>query len=309
MINNTATVKHTKGAENPFFQPDNYYLKRTIATSSSHDPSVHSLSYIRITSRKGLSCYKGKFCDVLFSLHPNNDDEYIVYPPQNKQGYFDVKKLAQTLKATGKRVNIIRVPEAISSYAASIVGGKQSLNTDLDYAYPVHIVDTGVLSEMKGTKFMKFRNKVSAAIKEETAVRKTDFTKQNIQAMRDVLSEWAPVLFGDNHEDDTDYIEYVFNELLFLPNIKGLISERGGVPNGFTIWEEPQNEYDTANSIIHCSLRQRGVSELLHLKMAKNLRDKGVAYLSLGGAETKGLDNFKKKMQPIRSVILNTISA
>ena len=224
-------------------------------------------------------------------------------------GYFDIKELVQTLKATKKRVNIIRIPEEISSYAASIVGGKLSLNTDLDYAYPVHIIDTSVLSEMKGTKFMKFRNKIKAAIKEGTEVRQTNFTKQDTLNMRKVLSEWAPVLFGKNHESDTDYIKYVFNKLLFYPNIRGLISERSGTPNGFTIWEEPQEGYDTANSLIHCSLRQRGVSELLHLRMAEILRNKGIAYLSLGGAESKGLDDFKKKMHPIRSVVLNTISA
>ena len=303
----TAALVKKSVTENPFFQPDNAYLRRAFAASSSPDPSMHSLGYIRMTSRKGLSCYQGEFSDVLFSLHPNNDDEYIIYPPEDKQGYFDVRELSQILKVTGKQVEIVRVPESLSSYAASIVGGERSFDTDLDYIYPVHIVDTKTLSEMSGGKFLKFRNKVNASTKEGTSVRPTSFSAQDLQNMRQVVSQWAPALFGSDYEDHTDYIEFVFDELLSYPNIKGLISEQNGMPNGFTIWEEPQNGYDTANSLIHCSLHQRGISELLHLEMAKTLRDKGILRLSLGGAETKGLDEFKRKMQPVHSIKLDTI--
>jgi len=303
----TAALAKTTVTESPFFQPDDTYLTKAFAVSSSPDPSMHSLGYVRMTSRKGLSCYQGEFSDVLFSLHPNNDDEYIIYPPENKQGYFDVRELAQILKTTGKQVEIVRVPEALSAYAAAIVGGERSFDTDLDYIYPVHIVNTETLSEIKGGKFLKFRNKVNAAIKEGTSVKVTNFSAQDVQDMKQVVSQWAPALFGSDYENHTDYIEFVFDELLSYSNIKGLISEKNGIPNGFTIWEEPQNGYDTANSLIHCSLHQRGISELLHLEMAKTLKGKGISKLSLGGAETKGLDEFKRKMQPVRSIQLSTI--
>lgn len=308
VAHNTATLVKDRVAETPFFQPNDAYLTQAFAASSSPDPSMHSLGYVRMTSRKGLSRYQGEFSDVLFSLHPNNNDEYIIYPPENKQGYLDVRELTQILKATGKQVKIVRVPEALSAYAASIVGGERSFDTDLDYIYPVHIVDTDTLSVMKGGKFLKFRNKVNVAIKEGTSVRSTNFSAQDLKDMRRVIAQWAPALFGSDYEDHTDYIEFVFDELLSYPNIKGLISEQNGIPNGFTIWEEPQNGYDTANSLIHCSLHQRGISELLHLEMAKALRDTGIPKLSLGGAETKGLDEFKRKMQPVCSVKLDTIS-
>lgn len=304
----TSSMQGARKANSPFFQPDNAYLTKEFSTSTSPDPSMHSLGYIRMTSRKGLSCYRGEFSDVLFSLHPNNDDEYIIYPPENKNGYFDVRELTQLLKADGKSVKIVRIPEALSSYVSAVVGGERSFDTDLDYIYPVHVIDTNTLAEMNGGKFLKFRNKVKAASKEGTSVRETQFSNEDIAGIKKVVSEWAPNLFGDDYKDSIDYIDYALDELLSLPNITGMISENNGVPNGFTIWEEPQDGYDTANSLIHCSLHQRGISEFLHLEMAKDLRDKGITRLSLGGAETKGLDDFKRKMQPTRSVKLDTIS-
>lgn len=303
----TALVKE-KISGNPFFEPNDAYLRLAFKASSSPDPSMHSLGYIRMTSRKGLSCYQGEFNNVLFSLHPNNDNGYIIYPPESKQGYFDVRELTQILKATGKNVEIVRVPEALTSYAASILEGERSFDTDLDYIYPVHVLDTNTLSEMKGGKFLKFRNKVNAATKEGTTTKEIDFSEKDLEDMKRVVSQWAPTLFGDDYEDHIDYIKFVFDELLSYPNIKGLISMHNDVPSGFTIWEEPQNGYDTANSLVHCSLHRRGISELLHLEMAKILKDRGISYLSLGGAETKGLDDFKRKMQPTHSVKLDTIS-
>ena len=304
----TSSIQNAGKADNPFFYPSNAYLKKAFSASTSPDPSMHSLGYIRMTSRKGLSCYRGEFSDVLFSAHPNNDNEYIIYPPENKNGYFDVRELSQLLKADDKIVKIIRIPEDLSSYVSTVVGGQRSFDTDLDYIYPVHILNTNTLAEMQGGKFLKFRNKVKAAIKEGTSVRTTEFSAEDIKSIKEVVSEWAPNLFGDDYTDSIDYIDYTLDELLSLPNIKGMISERNGVPNGFTIWEEPQDGYQTANSLIHCSLHQRGISELLHLEMAKTLRDNGISELSLGGAETKGLDDFKRKMQPTRSIKLDTIS-
>lgn len=303
----TKILDKSTRAENPFFQPTDSYLSAVFRNSSSPDPSMHSLGYIRMTSRKGLSCYRGEYSDILFSLHPNDDQRYIIYPPNEQKGYHDVKALADILKKSGKALEIIRIPEHLSSFAASTVGGERSLDTDLDYIYPVHIIDTSSLSEMRGTKYLKFRNKVNAANKEKTTVRETTFSNKDINSIRTIVSQWAPDLFGDDFEDNVSYIDFVLDEMLTYPNIKGLISEKNGIPNGFTIWEEPVHGYDTANSLIHSCLHERGLSELLHHEMAKTLYLSGIDKLSLGGAETRGLDAFKRKMQPSASIKLETL--
>lgn len=292
---------------NPFFHPSDDYLLKFIKNSSYIDPSMNSLGYIQMTSRKGLSCFSGQFSDILFSLHPNDNQKYIIYPPAEQSGYFDIRELAETLKLSGKNIEIIRVPEESSIYAASIIGGKRTLDTDLDYAYPVHVVDTHALNSMYGTKYHKFRNKVNAAKKEGTIVRKTDFNPNDLKSIRSVINNWAPELFGTNHIEQTSYIDFVLDKLIPQTNIKGLISEKKGTPNGFTIWEEPINNYDTANSLIHSSIHERGISELLHHEMAKHLNHMHIPKLSLGGAESKGLDEFKRKMNPSQSIKLETI--
>lgn len=160
---------------------------------------------------------------------------------------------------------------------------------------------------MSGSNYSKFRNKVHAATKEGTTVRSTKFSDSDVAKIRTIVESWAPELFGDDYLKNVNYIDFALQELLTYPNIRGLISEKNGVPNGFTIWEEPQGNYGTANSLVHSCLHERGISELLHHEMAKSLQQSGIQNLSLGGAETQGLDAFKRKMNPAKSIRLETI--
>jgi hypothetical protein len=100
-------------------------------------------------------------------------------------------------------------------------------------------------------------------------------------------------------------MRYVLDEI--PDNIHGIICSINEKPKGFTLWEEPTAGYNVANAIVHCNIYDRGVSEFLHYEMAKNLSEKNIPYLSLGGAEQQGLDLFKRKMNPVRSIELETI--
>ncbi|HPF79095.1 MAG TPA: hypothetical protein PLF01_07355, partial [Alphaproteobacteria bacterium] len=82
----------------------------------------------------------------------------------------------------------------------------------------------------------------------------------------------------------------------------------GDKPIGFMLWEVPLKGKMIGNCMVHCTLYDRGLSELLHYEMAKSLYEDGVEYLCLGGAETEGLDFFKRKMNPINSIELVTIT-
>lgn len=294
--------------KNPFQVLSDKDLEAIFKNSASDDPSMRSIGYIKMTARKGLSSFQGIHGVVLFCLHPNMDDKYIIFPPSSKEGYEDVKELAKILKTSGKKVEIIRVPSDIAEYAAQKTKGKISEKIDLDYAYPVHVVDVSELFDMRGTRFLKFRNKTNAARKEGNVVVPCDFLPQEIERMKDICRTWSLHLFGQDALSQSEYIDYALNNLTANPAIKGLMSFQNDAPNGFTIWEEPVNGHDTANSLIHCAMHQRGVGELLHHEMAKQLRIKGVQFLSLGGAESKGLDAFKRKMNPVKSISLKTVS-
>ena len=295
--------------KNPFQIVSDKDLDAIFKNSASVDPSMRSIGYIKMTARKGLSSFQGIHGIVLFCLHPNMDDKYIIFPPASKDGYEDVKELARILKTSGKKIEIVRVPSDIAEYAALKAKGKISEKTDLDYAYPVHVVDVSELFDMRGTRFLKFRNKANAARKEGNAVVPCNFLPQEIERMKDICRTWSSHLFGQDALSQSEYIDYALNNLTANPAIKGLMSFQNDVPNGFTIWEDPVDSHDTANSLIHCAIHQRGVSELLHHEMAKQLKAKGIKFLSLGGAETEGLDAFKRKMNPVKSIMLKTIVA
>lgn len=290
-----------------FFIPRDRFLSRLFAQAVSADPAMHSPAYIKMTSRKGLFGYRGELSTIFFSLHPNDLNTYIIYPPEEISGYQDINYLTDMLGKRNKAIEIIRVPQDSVEEAAKITGASRVLETRLDYRYPVHLIDTQALASLNGAALAKFRGKVKAANRDYITVREIEFSEQDKQVMQGVLNQWASQRFSINAGEHTDYMHFFLDSMFYDDNLKGLISFNHNDPNGFTIWETPLSHYDTANAIIHCSFGGRGVSELLHYHMAKDLANNDIPYLSLGGAEEKGLDNFKRKMNPIRSLYLETL--
>jgi hypothetical protein len=179
-MSTTLLDKNISKLEKEFFEPDENFILKKVILSNSLDPSMRSASYIKMTGRKGLSIFKGNFEEILFSIHPNNDNKFIIFPPDNKDGYFDVRALAKILKTTGKTVELIRVPKDTVMYAVTITAGKKSKNIDLDYYFPVHVVSTKSVTQMKGAKFHKFRNKVNACLKSGASAKKIIFDKNDL---------------------------------------------------------------------------------------------------------------------------------
>lgn len=307
---NTLLVKrplHTTRTENPFFQPDDAYLRMRIDTSIADDPSLRSLSYIRMTSRKGLFAYEGQYGILLYSVHPNRSDTYIIYSPEIELGFHDVYELAGILKTRGRNVEVVRIPAQYLSSCLEVTQGQPIDELVLDYIYPVHVIDTRAVSQMQGRRFLKFRNKINAIRKTPIRLEKMQISRKAVSDMKVVASRWAELLFGPEGKSNADYIFYVLNDLALLSHLQGLVAYQGDEPVGFTLWEMPAQGYSTANSLIHCCLHDRGLSELLHHEIAVSLLAQDVRFLSLGGAETEGLDAFKRKMNPVRSLIFKTV--
>ncbi len=294
--------------ENPFFQPDDLYLRSFIDSSLSDDPSLRSMSYLKMTSRKGLFSFNGEYTILLFSVHPNRNDTYIIYAPDSDAGFKDVRELAGILKARGRTVEIIRVAEKYLPICLELTQGRAIDEQTLDYIFPVHVVDTKMVSEMQGTKFLKFRNKINAIRKTSIRMQKVDWSPQTILALRSVSKKWSALMFGPEDQHGADYIFHALDTPSIRSLLQGLVAYQDNEPVGFTLWENPALGYSTANSLIHCCLHDRGLSEMLHHDMAVSLYERDIRFLSLGGAETAGLDAFKRKMNPVRSVVLKTVA-
>jgi hypothetical protein len=301
------TVKRQSPFPNPYSEPDNASVEKIIKVSETADPSMKSLAYIRMTSRKGLFCFHGQNAQILFSKHPNIEDTYIIYPSSIDGAHIDILELSQILKRTGNKVQLIRVPLSLEQKWENFFGRPAEEESILDYKFPIHILDINFSLQMRGTRFLKFRNKLNGILKTNVYVQKTSFSPSDVSVMKKIVQSWAPLVFESDYDKNCDYILYAINYFQHLQNIEGLISYVEGKPSGFTIWEKPVAGSDVANSLIHCSLHERGLSEYLHHEMMKRIQQDGIKYLSLGGAETESLDAFKRKMYPILSVPLKTI--
>jgi len=308
MLKQSAISRRQPSFENPFFKPDDDLIKSILKNSMPNDPSMRSLGYIKMTSRRGLSCFQGQFSPILFSRHPNLDDTYIIYPSAKAGAEQDILDLSKLLKMSGDKVQIIRVPENMGTQWSDFFFKPALEESVLDYKYPVHILDIEKSLGMKGTVFLKFRNKINAIKKIKPYVKPLTFSMTEKLQMKQIVQEWAPFVFKGNFDKDVEYIHYALDNLTTLPNIAGLVAYIDDRLVGFTIWENPLSGDVVASSLIHCSIHERGLSEYLHYEMMKILHKEDVKYLSLGGAETAGLDAFKRKMNPVQSVQLKTIT-
>lgn len=70
------------------------------------------------------------------------------------------------------------------------------------------------------------------------------------------------------------------------------------------IWEESKKHH--AVSIAGLSIGEKGASEYTYHAMAQELLKSDFHSVCIGGSEEQGLDQFKRKMNPIQSVTLTS---
>ncbi len=98
-------------------------------------------------------------------------------------------------------------------------------------------------------------------------------------------------------------------ELLANPALalQGVAFQHADQLLGLYVWEQPDWRPDMAVGLISLTSRRvRGLAEYQHVVMCALLADIGVPRLCIGGAETAGLDAFKRKFEPVHSVALTS---
>tara|TARA_B100000508_G_scaffold102290_1_gene80667 strand:+ start:634 stop:1533 length:900 start_codon:yes stop_codon:yes gene_type:complete len=272
----------------------------------TEDPYMSSTAYIGMTGRKGLFVYEGQFETIFYSPHPNKYGGCIIFPPHNPNALNDIKNLINKIRASYKTIELIRVPDELGVTWANILKGRLRSEDVLDYMYPVHTIDNKALVSLKGSKFYNFKktlNKLDFTSIKSQPINFTDDKEDLIF----ILRRWLRLVGLQYTSNPIEPALYVIEQLSSKINLSGFTVYEDNQPVGFTIWENPKNKGNTANAIIHCALHIQGLSEYIHFQMAKILLEQGIGQLCIGGAESQGLDAFKRKMNPIKSTILKTI--
>ncbi|MGJ8531694.1 MAG: phosphatidylglycerol lysyltransferase domain-containing protein [Alphaproteobacteria bacterium] len=284
-------------------------LSALLQRSQSDDPFARSAAYFAITGRNGLWLYGDNQTFMLIARHPNNNDKLLFFPPIGRsRADLITTALADALLPSGI-IEMARVGADDALLAQSLSSRCQNIRREdtLDWTYPVHVVSANIIIKREGKPFVSFRGHINRAMREGLNTEPVNIWKHE-KNLTSIIHAWAC-----NRGDTAFSIEDLTSptlkaiELMKTTNldIRGTLSKTAdGTPTGFWLWEQ---NGDMAMSLVRAYLRAPGNAELGILGMAQQLKGAGIPHMCLGGSETADLDSFKRKMQPVRSIALNTI--
>ena len=149
---------------------------------------------------------------------------------------------------------------------------------------------------------MKFRQKVRRAINFGLSTKAAAPADLRVGASV-VLKRWSALTGKLNEANDpSSFYNFALNHMDEL-GLRGVLVTSQHGPSAFGLWEPPLTHGQPASSFVSITAdRQAGASEFLHLSLAHAARDEGYRELCIGGSEEESLDQFKRKMDPVRSL-------
>ncbi|MDD9901197.1 MAG: hypothetical protein OXT65_09490 [Alphaproteobacteria bacterium] len=294
-------------------------LAARLASCNSEDPYLVSAAYYGFTGRNGLWTYEeeGKGF-ILFCRHPNIPDKTLIFPSVNPQGIDLTKNLLQNYFTPEDDLQLARLTpwdaeEAVTRLSWITQGYHFEVMDELflDWLYPVHTLSTKKVTEHKGGAFNAFRGRLYQVDQSRIRVEELDIDKHYFDLLS-LSMKWA--------RDRADG-QYTVKDM-FEPNLhilrmarKSGLDMRGTVIYmddacvSFSIWEMPVDKSRPASSAMMLAHGpSKGLSELQQLERCRALQDAGVERVCIGGSETPGLDAHKKKMAPVESLALKSVS-
>lgn len=287
------------------------FLQTILKKVKPQDPFLRSAGYFAMTGRKGLWVYGNDDNAMIVMRHPNREQTILFFPPFGPQPEHLIVSALQE-DSWPCRIELARVGCDHQHLIDSLVcqgHGRPHQETILDWTYPAHIIATRKLIERDGPTYRSFRNRLNRAFKIGFTGRPIDY--QNDQELiTSVVNQWAttgnkPQYSRDDLTGPTKYLHSLMKKRIL--KLGGVITFEHNNVQGFWIWEEDRTN-DMALSLVRISLGKRGCAEFGAFKMAQILKERGIGHFCTGGSETKGLDDFKRKFNPITSIPLKTMT-
>lgn len=284
-------------------------LSRELSRVSRDDPYQLSPAYYVITGRKGLWRYGTARDAMLLARHPNRADRLLAFMPHSGNSQQLLKSLVNDPCRPPGELQLARLSENETRLLPLPWRAHVRTEDALDWVFPVHVLGTRRVSHHEGRSFHDFRKNLSRAAGLGLTSRPLEIARDATAIMR-VARDWATQRAENAHEI-ADMLAPTQTALQLrnqLP-IDGIVIEQNGMIRGYALWEETRPKHGLANGLTNaCVVQGKGASEFLYLAMCRRLLQRGFEEICIGGSETAGLDAFKRKMCPVRSVSLGTVS-
>ncbi len=277
----------------------------------THDPFL-TAGYLTVTGRRGLFRLTEADTPCYLLLHPNLRNHVLLLADWLR---VDVDALAAAANAVaGQRMtcHLARVPEDAAS-RLSRLGGSLALKhipeRTLDWAYPVHVVKPDTIVKARGAKFQDVR---TALNKYRTRISLRTLQHRDAcghEAISGISRSWLQLRQGTEPAApqrgySSSFFESLSRQLVSrLGKTIHMLFSLDGRDIGFLVLELGSPVCLMAAQI---SVRMKYLNECMYWILAKWCQQRQISELCLGGSESAGLDRFKRKFSPTRSVPLAT---
>lgn len=281
-------------------------LSQICARAPATDPFARSAGYFAVTGRNGLWLYGTEGTAMLIVRHPNRSDRLLLFPPIGPDGAALIGSALIDPRLPQGRRQLARVTASDGGLTA-MFGATAEREDVLDWAYPVHVVSTAALVARQGGVFNSLRGHVRRAERAGYVAEALDIGRDS-DAVRAIAASWAASKAGDGftYGDLTGPTESCIGLMTRgVASLQGVMVRGPQGPAGFWIWEEGAGQ---AVSLVRISIGRQGAAELAAVAAAARIDARGIPLLCLGGSETESLDQFKRKLGPVRSVALGTVN-
>ena len=281
--------------------------------SAREDTYLNSPLYYMLTGRKGTWLYQDDKSSLIVCAHPHIEERLMVFPEIGRADYALTSSVLGALPKQENGVQLARYSDADLSTLKrqlartdnrKVAGLTVREETMMDWRYPVHILDTDVVSVMEGSDFAKIRNKFRKAA--DGLTHTPINAEEDLRTMRAAVKFWEGTMIFNNKETDgmSDFYHALFDTVSDHPDhIEGMIYLQGRRPVGMTLWDQPQEQ--TANIFVNLGDTSiTGLSDFQLVTTCQRLQDHGVNFANMGGSEIESLDAFKRKFMPARSIPL-----
>ena len=181
---------------------------------------------------------------------------------------------------------------------------------ELDWKFPVHTISVKDLLNPSGKRFKSFRQHLNTIDESRIDIKGLN-PENDARELMNVIEPWAHSKSDICPPEEMIDVYMSFLKIMSHPglSLKGLKFYLDKELVAFEAWATPLSGKKIANSFAGFSKTHiRGFSEYQHYTICKVLNQQGIEKICLGGSEIEGLDNFKRKMNPVESLDLKTIA-
>lgn len=292
-----------------------------IEKASSYESYCLSPSYYEFTGRKGMWMYSSESSCIILCCHPNEyQEQLLIFPEISSNNDFDLtieilhKLYELNIHAKLCRFTSLQKETLLDRISNSDLYDKVILEEieekKLDWIYPVHVLDVKEVCTQKGGKFEQLRQRLRKIEKDRL---KSYLLQPEVHydKIRRLVDNWAEKFpFDDYSRNDlVSPAEKLLTMYQEAPErFIGQVLYVDDDLKSYCICEKPVRPELPANELaITCFNDIKGLSEWQKVSLCHEAFTLGIEKINTGGSETIGLDRFKRKIGPSKSIALYSL--